>query len=247
MALNEPGLVLKYATVSYKPAIIRALVAASPVCATFTQQREGKELTKEEKQRLRKEKKQQKKCKEKKEDKAAGDDGNNKKPVISPPSAQQPPAQPRTEKGAYCGQHHWADSFKCATFCTYIFFLLGVMISAFTDSCLLQLLQQCLLQFLCLPLNLLPRLISQRRVKQRRRQREELGKRQRGPPNRARRERWGSRLPQANLNLSPASCSQVLEHPGGQHHLKSYVMFLWRKSYVSCVVSGEEAPRTYPG
>lgn len=121
------------------------------------------------------------------------------------------------------------------------------MIVAFTDSRLLQLLQQCLLQFLCLPLKLLPRLISQRRVKQRWRQREELGKRLRGPPNRARRERGGSRLPQANRKLSPVSCSQVLERPGGQHLLKSYIMFLWRKSYVSCVVSGEEAPRTYPG
>lgn len=115
MTLNEPGLVLKYATVSHKPPFIRALVATSPVCETFTQQREGKELSKEEKQRLRKEKKQQKKCKEKKDDKAAGDGENNKKPVSSPPSAQQPPAQPRTEKGAYCGQHHWADSFKYAT------------------------------------------------------------------------------------------------------------------------------------
>lgn len=121
------------------------------------------------------------------------------------------------------------------------------MIDAFTDSCLLQLLQQCLFQFLCLPLKLLPRLTSQRRVKRRRRQREELGKRLRGPPNRARRERWGSRLPQANLKLSPVSCSQVLEHPGGWHHVKSDIVFLWRKLCVSCVVSGEEAPWTYPG
>ncbi|XP_070781947.1 translation initiation factor eIF2B subunit delta isoform X1 [Enoplosus armatus] len=56
---------------------------------------EGKELTKEEKQRLRKEKKQHKKSKEKKDDKASQESEKEKKPVTS---ASQPPTQPMTQK-----------------------------------------------------------------------------------------------------------------------------------------------------
>lgn len=59
---------------------------------------EGKELTKEEKQRLRKEKKQQKKNKEKKDDKASQESEKKKKkeekPVSSAAPASQPPTQP---------------------------------------------------------------------------------------------------------------------------------------------------------
>ncbi|XP_040920593.1 translation initiation factor eIF-2B subunit delta isoform X3 [Toxotes jaculatrix] len=63
---------------------------------------EGKELTKEEKQRLRKEKKQQKKNKEKKdEDKAPQESKKEKKPITSAAPASQPPTQPTTQKGAY--------------------------------------------------------------------------------------------------------------------------------------------------
>ncbi|XP_042360037.1 translation initiation factor eIF-2B subunit delta [Plectropomus leopardus] len=58
---------------------------------------EGRELTKEEKQRLRKEKKQQKKNKEKKDDKASHESEKKKKeekPVSSAAPASQPPTQP---------------------------------------------------------------------------------------------------------------------------------------------------------
>ncbi|KAL7387801.1 hypothetical protein ABVT39_001523 [Epinephelus coioides] len=59
---------------------------------------EGRELTKEEKQRLRKEKKQQKKNKEKKDDKAPQESEKKKKkeekPVSPAASAPQPPTQP---------------------------------------------------------------------------------------------------------------------------------------------------------
>lgn len=103
--------------------------------------------------------------------------------------------------------------------------------------CLLQLLQQCLLWFPCLPQKVLPWQISQLRVKQSWKPREELGKRLRGPPNRARRERWGNRLPRANLKHSRASCSQVLSYPGGQHNLKLFIMYMWRKTCFSCVFS----------
>ncbi|KAM7367973.1 hypothetical protein PAMP_014231 [Pampus punctatissimus] len=54
---------------------------------------EGKELTKEEKQRLRKEKKHQKKNKEKKDDKASKESEKEKKPVSSAAPASQPPTQ----------------------------------------------------------------------------------------------------------------------------------------------------------
>uniref|UniRef100_A0A672FCW0 Translation initiation factor eIF2B subunit delta n=1 Tax=Salarias fasciatus TaxID=181472 RepID=A0A672FCW0_SALFA len=62
------------------------------------EQSEGKELTKEEKQRLRKEKKQQKKNKEKKEDKAPKDGEKEKKPVSSAAPASQLSTQPATQK-----------------------------------------------------------------------------------------------------------------------------------------------------
>lgn len=65
------------------------------------QQAEGKELTKEEKQRLRKEKKQQKKNKEKKDDKASQQSEKEKKPVSSPAPASQPPTQVTAQKGAH--------------------------------------------------------------------------------------------------------------------------------------------------
>ncbi|XP_071394084.1 translation initiation factor eIF2B subunit delta isoform X2 [Centroberyx affinis] len=58
---------------------------------------EGRELTKEEKQRLRKEKKHQKKNKEKKDDKASLESEKEKKPVSSAP-ASQPATQPPTQK-----------------------------------------------------------------------------------------------------------------------------------------------------
>ncbi|XP_019952975.2 translation initiation factor eIF2B subunit delta isoform X2 [Paralichthys olivaceus] len=53
---------------------------------------EGRELTKEEKQRLRKEKKQQRKNKERKDDK------ESEKEKKSVPAASQPPTQPTTQK-----------------------------------------------------------------------------------------------------------------------------------------------------
>uniref|UniRef100_A0A8C6S4M9 Translation initiation factor eIF2B subunit delta n=1 Tax=Neogobius melanostomus TaxID=47308 RepID=A0A8C6S4M9_9GOBI len=59
-----------------------------------------RELTKEEKQRLRKEKKQQKKNKEKKEDKAP-QDNVKEKPATSPATAPQPPTQTPQQKGYY--------------------------------------------------------------------------------------------------------------------------------------------------
>ncbi|XP_034755921.1 translation initiation factor eIF-2B subunit delta isoform X2 [Etheostoma cragini] len=64
---------------------------------------EGKELTKEEKQRLRKEKKQQKKNKEKKDEKASQESEKKKKnreekPVSAAAPASQPPTQPSTQK-----------------------------------------------------------------------------------------------------------------------------------------------------
>ncbi|KAM8725825.1 translation initiation factor eIF2B subunit delta [Acanthopagrus schlegelii] len=59
---------------------------------------EGKELTKEEKQRLRKEKKQQKKSKEKKDDKASRDSEKEKKSVSAASPAPQPPTQPPAQK-----------------------------------------------------------------------------------------------------------------------------------------------------
>ncbi|KAM3860945.1 translation initiation factor eIF2B subunit delta [Diretmus argenteus] len=58
---------------------------------------EGKELTKEEKQRLRKEKKHQKKNKEKRDDKASSESEKEKKPVSSS-SASQPATQLPTQK-----------------------------------------------------------------------------------------------------------------------------------------------------
>ncbi|KAF7669173.1 hypothetical protein LDENG_00240900 [Lucifuga dentata] len=59
---------------------------------------EGKELTKEEKQRLRKEKKQQKKNKEKKDDKASQESKKEKKSASSTPPDSQPATQPPTQK-----------------------------------------------------------------------------------------------------------------------------------------------------
>ncbi|XP_067429112.1 translation initiation factor eIF-2B subunit delta isoform X2 [Thunnus thynnus] len=59
---------------------------------------EGKELTKEEKQRLRKEKKQQKKNKEKKDDKASQKSEKEKKPVSSAAPASQPLTQNTAQK-----------------------------------------------------------------------------------------------------------------------------------------------------
>ncbi|XP_035534529.1 translation initiation factor eIF-2B subunit delta isoform X2 [Morone saxatilis] len=59
---------------------------------------EGKELTKEEKQRLRKEKKQQKKSKEKKDEKASQESEKEKKAVSAASPASQPPTQPITQK-----------------------------------------------------------------------------------------------------------------------------------------------------
>lgn len=70
----------------------------------MTYQNEGRELTKEEKQRLRKEKKQQKKNKEKKDEKASHEGEKKKKkeekPVSSAAPASQSPTQPPTQKGA---------------------------------------------------------------------------------------------------------------------------------------------------
>lgn len=62
-------------------------------------QNEGKELTKEEKQRLRKEKKQQKKSKEKKDDKAIQESGKETKGDSSAVSAPQPSTQSTAQKG----------------------------------------------------------------------------------------------------------------------------------------------------
>ncbi|XP_047243119.1 translation initiation factor eIF-2B subunit delta isoform X3 [Girardinichthys multiradiatus] len=59
---------------------------------------EGKDLTKEEKQRLRKEKKQQKKNKEKKDEKALQDSGKENKGVSSAASAPQPLTQSTAQK-----------------------------------------------------------------------------------------------------------------------------------------------------
>ncbi|XP_039637974.1 translation initiation factor eIF-2B subunit delta isoform X1 [Perca fluviatilis] len=64
---------------------------------------EGKELTKEEKQRLRKEKKQQKKNKERKDEKASQESEKKKKnkeekPVSAAAPGSQPPTQPSTQK-----------------------------------------------------------------------------------------------------------------------------------------------------
>lgn len=77
---------------------------------------------------------------------------------------------------------------------------------------LCQLLQQCLLlhPFLCLPRRLLCRRTSQQRLKRSWKLRGELGKRLRGPANRARREIQDSRQPRANQKLRPVICSQVL-------------------------------------
>lgn len=72
----------------------------TPVLDVCTQQQEGKELTKEEKQRLRKEKKQQKKSKEKKDEKASRDSEKEKKSVSAASPAPQPPTQPPAQKGA---------------------------------------------------------------------------------------------------------------------------------------------------
>lgn len=76
--------------------IVRVFLTPLPV----TWQSEGKDLTKEEKQRLRKEKKQQKKIKEKKDDKASQENEKEKKPVTSAAPASQPPTQPTVQKGA---------------------------------------------------------------------------------------------------------------------------------------------------
>ncbi|XP_071335224.1 translation initiation factor eIF2B subunit delta isoform X1 [Trachinotus anak] len=59
---------------------------------------EGKELTKEEKQRLRKEKKHQKKNKEKKDEKASKESEKEKKSLSSAAPASQPPTQPTSQK-----------------------------------------------------------------------------------------------------------------------------------------------------
>lgn len=85
-------------------------------------QTEGKELTKEEKQRLRKEKKQQKKNKEKNDEKTSheGEKKKNKKKKEEQPagSASQPPAQP-SPKGAYCSLGRrwllWLHAWKRVT------------------------------------------------------------------------------------------------------------------------------------
>lgn len=63
-------------------------------------QKDGKELTKEEKQRLRKEKKQQKKGKEKKDDKAPQDSQKERSAAGSAVPAPPPPTQPAAQKGA---------------------------------------------------------------------------------------------------------------------------------------------------
>lgn len=78
------------------------MFSLTPVLDACTQQQEGKELTKEEKQRLRKEKKQQKKSKEKKDDKASRDSEKEKKLVGAASPAPQTPTQPPAQKGAYC-------------------------------------------------------------------------------------------------------------------------------------------------
>nr|XP_020472982.1 translation initiation factor eIF-2B subunit delta isoform X2 [Monopterus albus] len=59
---------------------------------------ESKELTKEEKQRLRKEKKQQKKNKEKKDDKTSQENQKEKNLFNSAAPTSQPPTQPVTQK-----------------------------------------------------------------------------------------------------------------------------------------------------
>lgn len=64
----------------------------------LVRQTEGKELTKEEKQRLRKEKKQQKKNKEKKDDKESE---KEKDTSNTPMTVSQPPAPVTAQKGAY--------------------------------------------------------------------------------------------------------------------------------------------------
>lgn len=77
------------------------LCSVPPFPNVVDQQAEGKELTKEEKQRLRKEKKQQKKNKEKKDDKASQESGKEKKPVSSAAPASQPPTPVTAQKGAH--------------------------------------------------------------------------------------------------------------------------------------------------
>lgn len=72
-----------------------------PLFDIVARQSEGKDLTKEEKQRLRKEKKQQKKNKEKKDDKASQESEKEKKSATSAAPASQPPTQLPAQKGMY--------------------------------------------------------------------------------------------------------------------------------------------------
>ncbi|XP_067337630.1 translation initiation factor eIF-2B subunit delta isoform X1 [Channa argus] len=67
-------------------------------CGIERAKSDGKELTKEEKQRLRKEKKQQKKNKEKKDEKASQESEKVKKPASSAALVSQPATQPLTQK-----------------------------------------------------------------------------------------------------------------------------------------------------
>lgn len=199
MTFNEPRLVCSWLFVSCKATYVR-LVWDVFHSDMFPQQSEGKELTKEEKQRLRKEKKQQKKSKEKKDEKASQESEKEKKPAGSASPASQPPTQPATQKGC---QGNVSLQLWSVT-----------VINRHPDPSvcrrLPQLLQRCLLRFLCLPPKLLPRQTSRPRVKQSWKLREELGRRLTGPPNRARKERWDSRPPPANRKHRPVSCSQVL-------------------------------------
>lgn len=103
----------------------------------------------------------------------------------------------------------WTAAVVVAVGCVEMCHLI-VSITVNNLLCAPQLLRLCLLRFPCLLQKLLPRQTNQLRVKQSWKLRGELGKRLRGPPNRARRERWGSRPPRANLKHHLVSCSQVL-------------------------------------
>ena len=155
----------------------------------MTQQSEGKELTKEEKQRLRKEKKQQKKNKEKRDDKASQESEKEKKPVSSAAAAPQPPVQSATKNGAFylvtlrVGTPGWIlcqiimqrksnpSKFHRITSEILVIIMLESLksftLTSACDGCVFQLLQQCLPlpRSPCLPQRHLPRQTSPLRVK----------------------------------------------------------------------------------
>ncbi|XP_060908141.1 translation initiation factor eIF-2B subunit delta isoform X1 [Labrus mixtus] len=71
---------------------------AGPKDGIVQAKNEGREMTKEEKQRMRKEKKQQKKSKEKKDDKGSQEGGKEKKQSSSDPPSAQPTTHNNTQK-----------------------------------------------------------------------------------------------------------------------------------------------------